>query len=444
MTMAPGVLKPIIIAAGKSCLAVDVGTEVYIWQSALPESADIYDEFLNGCIYNESMLQAYRTIAEQIVSWTPEYVGISLLTYASQQSAEIIATHIRELAPSAKIIFGGSGCLQSVEGGNEFITGAQNKNLVDYHIRGNGEQPLYELLTGNADAPGINSVTWKRHTREDLNNALLPDYSDYVLPMDPAIPVIGAQGCMKKCKFCDYIAYWPSYHWRDADKIFNEAKANFLRYGARTVIFHDTLVNGNQDEFGRLLALFKEWNEANPSSQLRWWGYYLFRNKTHKSDAVWKALSQSGALRLLVGIENLNSDIRRDIGKTITDEAIEYHLEQALKYNIKLKFLCIVGWPTETYDHILKQKKWMDDHLKYKSILRISWGDGLSVFDGSWIANNKDEAGITMTGPNPKDFKCANHDFSVRQAWVNELVEHSRSLGYDVYTRMIPKRRENK
>ena len=438
--MAPGVLKPIVEKTGATCLAIDLNVEVYEAIKALENKSTVINFFFDGVVDAESedwVRQLHIDMAQQMLAWNPKFIGLSVFSYIGQHSTEWLCYYLKQMAPTVKIMLGGAGCLEQFTGPSTFAEGLINRGLADYHIRGDGENALFELLTGNDSYIGINSNEWKELDRDELSKLPYPDYSDYEFSFYeiPALPLQGSRGCVRKCTFCDYIANWTKFQWRTADDIFQEMLLQHEKYGIRRFKFQDTLTNGNLKEFNRLIEQLAEHNEKYPDQRFTWSGYYIFREKAANDDHMWEILAKSGASVLVVGIENLNQDIRYDIGKKFSNDSIDYHLSQAQKHRVKLQLLMITGYVNETREHIEFSKRWLDDHVQYiDTIASLQWGGGLGIFPNTYLDKNKDALGIKMIGPKPHLW-VNEHTGStpvVRAGWVKELNEHSRNLGYRV------------
>jgi len=437
--MAPATLRPIVEKTGLSCLAIDWNVEVYQYTRTHPFKDDLIRFFFDEHVNNDTkevLEHIFLTAAQQIVSWKPKYVGLSLFSYVCQHSAKWLAYHIKKLDPSIQILAGGAGCLSAFTGPSPYIDQMLHLKLFDYHIRGDGENSLYELLTGNNNYSGINSATWKEMTKEELRSMPMPVYDDYIFEMydKKVLPLIGSRGCVRQCKFCDYIANWKQFQWRTADDIFAEMVAQSKKYNIHNFKFQDSLTNGNQKEFFRLIELLGNYNQT-AEHKFGWSGYYIFRNPTNTSEREWELLSLSGVDTLVVGIENLNEHIRYDIGKKFSNDAIDFHLAHAKKHNIKLLMLNIVGYVTETRKDIDFARQWLHDHLEYRdTIVRIQWGGTLGIFPNTYLEQHKDELGIKMIGPQPNLWvnQSIGSTPAVRAAWVNELNTLSQELGYKV------------
>lgn len=437
--MAPAALKPIVEKTGLSCLAVDLNVEIYQYTKTHPHKEKLIEFFFNEQVDKHTISEVKNILfssAVGIVSWKPKYVGLSLLSYVCQHSAKWLAYFIKKLDPSIKIIVGGAGCLPTFTGPSEYVEKLFGLKLIDYHIRGDGENSLYELLKGNDQYIGINTNTWQELDKDELRSMPMPDYTDYLFNHyeKQVLPIIGSRGCVRQCTFCDYIANWKKFQWRTADDIFNEMLEQNQKYGINSFKFQDSLTNGNQKEFLRLITFIAKYNQNNIDNQFVWSGYYIFREHTASSAREWKLLSESGAQNLSVGIENLNEHIRYDIGKKFSNKAIDFHLAQAKQYNITLIFLNIVGYVTETEQDVNFIKQWLIDHVEYKDIIYLQWGGTLGIFPNTYLEKHQESLGIEMIGTlpslwvNPK----TGSNPAIRAQWVKELNALSKSLGYRV------------
>jgi len=435
--MAPAVLKTTAERAGKSCLAADLNIEVLNYGNQHPDKnkfvSFFFEEKLDDSVEHE-VYEIFYSVAKQIASFSPNWVGLSVFSYLCQPATKWLAYFVRKLLPEAKIVIGGPGCMPTFTGNSVFIDRLREMNLVDYHIRGDGEISFYELLTGNDKYPGINDLTWKELSSEQLETLPIPDFSDYKFDLyqNKTVPVIGSRGCVRQCTFCDYITNWKQFRWRNAENVFDEIITQANKYNVTNVKFQDSLINGNQKQFNRLVALLADYNEKNPDRKISWSSFFIFREHNDRSEQEWELIAKSGARMLAVGIENFNQHIRYDLGKKFSDEAIIYHLEQALKHKIKISILHITGYINETQKDIDYIKQWLRDNVRFREVIEFYWGNGLGIFDNTYLGNNKDALGITMIGPSPHDWVSKHTDSTpeVRLKWSLEFMELSRQLGY--------------
>jgi hypothetical protein len=437
--MAPAALKPTVERANLTCLAVDLNQEVFQYTQQHPQRELFADFFFNGKSHpsiEDDLNRMFSDIATGILSYQPKWVGLSLLSYACQHSAKWIAWFLKKHNPDIKIIFGGAGCLPTFTGPSLYVNQLTEFGLLDYHIRGDGEHSLYELLVGNKNYEGIGTETWKEMSNDDIRTLPFPDYDDYDLDIygKRVTPILGSRGCVRQCTFCDYIANWKNFRWRTGQDIFNEMLHQNQKYGANYFKFQDALINGNQKEFKALVRLLADHNDTNPSNQFKWSSFFIFRDITPNCEQDWDDMYRSGADVLMVGIENLNERIRYAMGKKFSNASIDFHLEQALKYNITCVLGQIVGYIDETEQDIDYIKQWLTTHTQFKDIILLQWGGTLGIFPNTYLMENKEFMGIKLVGPTPQHWisNKTTSTASDRVRWVKELVQLSKDLGYRV------------
>lgn len=438
--MAPAVLKPIVEQQGFSCLAVDLNVEIYNATKDHPYKDKLlrffFDEYMDADI-EDWVSDCFESMADSILSWNPKIVGLSLFSYVCQASAKWLSYYIKKKSPHVQIVIGGAGCLKTFTGPSDYVSELLEQKIVDFHIRGDGEKTFAEFLKGNRNYPGINSENWQELTNSELLNLPIPDYNDYIFPYyeKQVLPLVGSRGCVRQCTFCDYIANWKNFNWRTAENIFEEMMLQNEKYGISYFKFQDSLTNGNLKEFNKLMAMIGDHNDRNPANKFKWSGYYIFRENTAASDRDWKIIAKSGAENLSVGIENLNEHIRYAIGKKFSNKAIDYHLEQAQKYQIQIYMLNIVGYITETQQDIDFAKQWLRDHVKYTDILYLQWGGTLGIFPNTYLDTHASELGIIKIDKHPQAWTSSTITSTpaIRAAWAQELNELSKKLGYRVF-----------
>lgn len=442
--MAPAVLKPVVEKAGFTCLAVDINGEFRQLAQQCCDNDDQLNDLIsyfhqNYCnAKSESvLLKMFSQLAIQIASYRPKFVGLSALAFPERNSVRWVAYFLKRLDPTIKIIIGGAGVIgTNFTGRSEFVDELVNNGVVDYHVRGDGEHSLYELLRGNTEYVGINSLTWQELNNKDLSKLPTPNYSDYHLEFydKPWLGLLGSRGCVRKCTYCDYIENWKKFTWRTAEDVLHEMLHQNSLYGTRTFMFQDALVNGNVKEFNRLTELIANYNINNPDNSLAWAGMYIFRNVSANSEKEWVTLAKSGVLSLSVGVENFNEHIRYHMGKKFSNKSLQFHLEQAQKYQIKVVFLMIVGYVNETQKDIEFAKQWLVDNVRFKDIIEIIWGSTLGILENTYLLRNEKQLGIKIhsLGPNWVNESIGSTP-KLRAVWQQELKKLSLQLGYTVH-----------
>ena len=79
---------------------------------------------------------------------------------------------------------------------------------------------------------------------------------------------------------------------------------------------------------------------------VKWRGLFIFR--ANMTDSDWDLIRDSGCDELWIGIESGSEKIRNDMRKKFTNADMYKSIEELGKRNIKMTYLMMVGYPTET------------------------------------------------------------------------------------------------
>ena len=178
------------------------------------------------------------------------------------------------------------------------------------------------------------------------------------------VTVTGSRGCVRKCTFCDVAGLWKKYRYRPGSDIANEIVEMYHKYGIDFVNFSDSLVKGSMKAFREFCIALAEANVP-----VKWRGMAIFRSGMTQSD--WDMIKASGCEILDVGIESGSERVRFDMNKKFTNECMYDSIDQLGKRGIRMTFLMMAGYPTETVqDHqeTLKLLRWAG---KYKELIEV-------------------------------------------------------------------------
>lgn len=432
--MAPAVCKSIALRAGKSSVAIDFNIQLIDKILEHPLSGDILKFLKNGVLaetVENDVFALFKEIVDEILSHKPKLVGISVFTYDCMISAKYLSWILKQADPSITIVLGGAGLFSNLVGETTEADELVKNKIIDYYIRGDGEQPLYNLLKYGSTEVVNQPIFWKQLTNAEIKKLPIPDYSDYKFNLynETTLPILGSRGCVRQCTFCDIHAHWTKFTWRTGQDIYNEMVHLGNTHNIWDFHFNDSLVNGNQKEYRNLTTLLAEHNSTS-LNKISWSGMFIFRPVSSMTDTDWELTAKSGATMLSVGIESLSPTVRKDIGKDFDNVDLEYSLQQAKKHGIELLLLFLVGYISETKQDIEYAKQWWRDHVEYKDIIIPNLGTPLGILDNSPLAKDFDQLGLTWIGPGQQDWINENSDPETRVRWYKELSETVYSLGY--------------
>lgn len=441
--MAPAALKPIVEKAGLSCLAVDLNAEIQ--KLIMGPNRMKYILFFTHEILDKSIEQEindlFNTLSNQILQVKPKFVGISVFTHSSRVATKHLCDFIKIKNANVQILVGGAGCAWSLNDSTYFVDELKKSKLIDYHIKGDAENSLYNFLIGNKFFPGIDSNTWKNLNNQELETLPMPNYENYLFDFYKikALPIIGSRGCVKRCTFCDYVTHWTKFQWRTAENIFDEMVSQYQKYKIRHFKFQDSLINGGLKEFNKLCSMLADYNEKNPKESFKWSSFFVLRDWTASSEKAWELIAKSGAVQLNIGTESFSQSVRYAMGKKYNDASIIKHFEQAQKYGIHVRSLHVVGYITETQTDIDISKQWLRDNTRFIDTVSFDWGPGLAIMENTYLFDNKIKLGITISKDSPMKWTSKHNDSTdeKRKAWAVELRELSALLGFRVTATLI-------
>jgi radical SAM superfamily enzyme YgiQ (UPF0313 family) len=275
-----------------------------------------------------------------------DWLGISVFSYEQHQIAKELGKNYDN------VVYGGAG-----------IDNDWNEKPF---IRGEGEYTLLEFLNGNMQYPGINDIPPEQIT--DLNILPPPDYSDVINEHKyNSVIISGSRGCVRNCTFCDVASIWPKYRWWDGKTVALNMHQVAEETGINNVGFSDSLVNGSMKHFRELCAELAKYEK-----KIKWDGQFIIRDKKTFNEKDFDNLANSGCAGLTIGIESGSESVRHHMRKKFSNEDLDWFITNLGERRIKMKFLLIVGYPTETPEDFQETIDMLHKYKKYSSFTEIS------------------------------------------------------------------------
>jgi hypothetical protein len=306
----------------------EFGEDSVVWCEGHAELKEEYREYL-------------FEYAEQLRDY--DWIGLSLFSFNSQISTGLFLEIIKEKGITGQIVLGGNGLVNS--GGSIEIFGDRTyanfgermveQGLAHYYIMGEGDKALPALLRGEA-------YTFPQMA--NIQGLPYPDYSDIDLSTyewKNMITITGSRGCVRNCTFCDINLIWPKYRFRPGKEIAEEMAHQYKKYGADMFYFSDSLVNGSLKEFRVFCKTLAEMNLP-----IKWFGQAIFRSGM--TDEDWDNVRDSGCEYMAIGIESGSEQVRWHMKKKFDNRALYSSIKACGERGIRLLYLLIAGYPTET------------------------------------------------------------------------------------------------
>lgn len=436
--MAPAICKSVAIQAGLTSMALDLNIEFLDRILTHPRKEHLLSFFKDGFLHDDvaqDVFEILKEICDRILVHEPNLVGFSVFTYDCMWSARYISWMLKKMRPNIKIVLGGSGLFANLAAEQTPAEQLRQDGIIDAYIKGDGERELYNYLRHGTHGPGVNQpMIWRQMDNSEIRTLPVPDYRDYDFDLydNHMLPILGSRGCVRNCTFCDVHAHWKKYTWRPGEDIFREMVTLGEQYGIYRFAFGDSLVNGNQKEYRNMVRLMADWNRSG-KPRMGWRSFFIFRPVTSMTEEDWRLTAESGAENLLVGIESLAENVRRDLGKDFSNDDIEFSLRMARKYGVNLTFLFLIGYITETADDIDRAVKWWEDHAEYRDIVSVNLGSPLGILKNTPLAQQFEHLGLRWIGPNDQDWVNGNSDPATRVQWYERLSDTLRRVGFQEF-----------
>ena len=290
------------------------------------------------------------------------FVGFSV-TFGGNVEPEILS-RIRGRWPDLRIIIGGSSP-------NENIYAKQKRfqGLVDGLFYGHAENALLEYIRHLAGEQNrfrwhgeIGNGTMYAMSQEDIPYDDTDDLSISWQDGDPvhyvkALPIEISRGCIFKCKFCNYrLTGKKKFDYiRGVDNLADEFKRNHDMYGIRTYMFSDDTFNDSNHKLDMVAkAIARSGVDITFSAYIR---YELL----HRRPEQIGMLADMGMHAAVVGVESMNENARKAIGKGLDNDELMDVLGRlkASKRDLLVNTNFIIGLPEDSIDSILAAGDWL-------------------------------------------------------------------------------------
>lgn len=356
--------------------------------------------YKTGVVEASSLGLNYEEALKQILSFSPDYVGITATTVSIFHAAKL-AGKIKEKNKDIKVIIGGPHLTAVPKETMEMFPN------FDYAVIGEGEETIVELLKyldnrGNTDdvkgiayryhQNGTVGINERRKLIDDLDTIpfpawdILSDFPKGYHPVAircrkyPAAHLLTSRGCPHKCIFCDTSVFTKKYRAFSAEYILEMIKILYNKYGIREILFED-------DVFVIFKKRLIEICEGLLKENLKISWSCLGRANAVKPDIL-KLMKKAGCWQIGFGIESGDQKVLDFAHKRITLEQMEEAVRWTKEAGMETKGFFILGFPLETDESIMNtinfSKRIMLDDISVNL---------MTPFPGSEIYNIADKYG---------------------------------------------------
>lgn len=305
---------------------------------------------------------------KDLVKRKPVLVGLSTMTCFQIKNTISLAKIAREIDSDMPLVWG--GCHPSM-----MAEQTLESELVDFVVKGEGEQTLLELVRmlqdRKDDFGSINGLGWKNNgsvvlneDRDFLDIEELPFPYDgkgrdiileYIRRSGDTLENIGyesSRGCPHKCGFCYNVFFHKNVcRVKSTEKVRSELK-KLKDLGVDKMTFYDdTFLAGKRDMMENILPLLKEQN-------MEW--IANVRINTFDDELLQK-FKDSGCVYLFFGVESPDDEVLKYIRKGQNRKMIDKGIETVSKCDIPTLYSLMIGLPGETEEQMNRTLDFADE-----------------------------------------------------------------------------------
>lgn len=354
----------ILFIQAEECFYMPVNTKIPKRWAYLAEIATYvrnagYDVKVMDCLDSKI---SHAEVLEEVVSQQYDLICF-LMRIETFQPLQKLVRLIRILSPNSKLLtYGDAPCM--------FINAIKDKipDLDAIVESGDWEVAIVnyaKYIVGldflNHDIPGITikyDGQWKNATRcngsgfsdwafPDLDNPLVNN-DLYLSITDNEVTISVSRGCPYNCKFCLAVKTFDKNDRRKGPEIVvdymikNRDKVSSFKLFSPTFTFDESWV----EKFCNLLI--------ERDAQVSW--VTTSRPDCLRNETIIKLMSEAGCKRIAVGVETLDENSNRELGKFSTvddyEKVVEQMFSMSTKYGIEIKPLLMLGIHGQTKESI--------------------------------------------------------------------------------------------
>ena len=440
-------LSAVLKSHGHDVHCFDLNIEAF--QNAPPDQDDFWSEdhsfwetipyYQEVKVYQEEIQSLLRLVdgwARRILNEHPRIVGMSVSS-ASLWMSRALAQRIKETAPDATIVFGGTQILMG-----EDLDRLIREGSVDYFVMGEGEQTLLELVTeiDRNHTPQKTPGLLFRNGDILVNGGMpppimaidslpIPDFTDFDrrnYTHSEEAPILATRGCPNRCTFCnDHYVWQHPPRMRSAESIFREM-AHRVSEGYSHFYFTDLLLNMRVKTLVQLSDLIREspWRD-----RIRLWGMFVIHRAM--TEEVFRIINKMGFIDVQFGIDSGSQTILDRMAKNYTVQQAEEVLQAAWKVGIHPHGDLIIGFPGETEETIRETMDFLERSAPNR--WKINTLHSFYIRSGSPVAQDLASFGIEDNSePNDWTSTDGKNNIIWRLQKVKQVYDHARSLGYPI------------
>jgi len=174
---------------------------------------------------------------------------------------------------------------------------------------------------------------------------------------------------------------------------------------------------------------------ANRKKKIKWEAQFIVRDKKTFSQQDFDNLANSGCVGLDMGIESGSEQVRDHMRKKFSNDDIEYFVTNLGERNMKMKFLLICGYPTETESDFEQTLELLRKYKKYANKITISHHIMITFKNTPLDFEHRD----LFNSEFGYHWKNENSNFQIRFDRFMKVLKLGQDLGYQFQKHALDK-----
>jgi radical SAM superfamily enzyme YgiQ (UPF0313 family) len=382
--------------------------------------------------FDERVKSAINALIDKVVDSRAAVIGISSVTNSSNLVLEEMVKRIKCADPSKTIVLGGinitvkeqrTACLDRI------------KEYVDYCVTGEGEEPLYALLSSikNVKTEKIKGVLERERFFKDsrldagllLDDLPYPTFEEFDLCKYKApncALMEFSRGCAGNCPFCSIKGAFPFFKSKSAEYIFDQIMFYKNTLGVEYISAADAALNGDIKVLDRLCDLLIQNNVSVGITGL------AIPRREMTPDLL-KKMKEAGFFRLEYGVESGSDKILKAMRKIFSSASAEKVVRDTHEAGIEACIYLMVGYPGEAEKEFEETKSFLKRNAGYISLIKSI--NPLYLITGSEIFGNIKKYGINFPSEHGEfnwSIPADNNTVDVRKTRIRELKRLASQL----------------
>lgn len=350
--------------------------------------------------------------AKRVVASTPDVLGVSCYCWSIDTLLDLVV-RVKTALPDIFVVLGGPSAAPQAE---ELL---RRHPEVDAVSTGEGEETFIGLLRSLSEREGPLSVPGLTLRGPDgvlvvnpppknaFDLARLPSpYTTGALEIDGrSLLLETSRGCRFRCRFCSWMGGAGRLRYRPIESV--EADLIWAKErGIESVKLADTAINFHDERIAELVSALRR---VDPKGEQLTLTYFLKQELLTESQAQF--LAQIPTEEIIIGIESLEPEARRSVGKPSFDPQ---ELERKLSWLEPVgpvTLSVILGLPGDTRAGLVRTLEWLVDldsrHPGRIHVICLFW---LAVLPGSRFHRDREGLGFRLLeGETPYLLESAQH-----------------------------------